>query len=101
MLGLEHRAGAPDDFLVGGSISALYTDEHSFKKDSPWKNWQPSGDLSLLSIFVLEKLGKSYFLRQDESQGEEREDFQRAILLPHIAFIKIPFLSIALLSEPL
>jgi hypothetical protein len=52
-------------------------------------------------IFVLEKLGESYFLHQDESQGEEREDFQRAILLPHIVFIKIPSLSIAFLSEPL
>lgn len=103
MLGLEHRAGAPDDFHVSDSISALYTDEHGIKKDSPWNNWQPSGDLSLLSIFVLlvEKLGESYSLRQDESQGEEREDFQRAIFLPHIASIKISSPSIALLSEPL
>ena len=65
-----------DDSLIDDSTSPLYTDEHGFKKDSPWNNWQHSEDLPLLSILVLEKLGESYYLPQDEPQGEEREDLQ-------------------------
>ncbi|CAA7260888.1 unnamed protein product [Cyclocybe aegerita] len=62
-----------EDFLIDDSTAWMYTDEHGFKKNSPWNAWQHSEDKPLLSVLVLEKLGESYYLPQDEPKGEEGE----------------------------
>ncbi|KAG5639993.1 hypothetical protein DXG03_001894, partial [Asterophora parasitica] len=44
----------------------LYSDEHGFHTNSPWKTWEHSAASPLLAVLVLEKLGAHYFMPDKE-----------------------------------
>ncbi|KAG5641898.1 hypothetical protein DXG03_003985 [Asterophora parasitica] len=44
----------------------LYSDEHGFHRDSPWKTWEHSVESPLLAVLALEKLGSHYFMPDKE-----------------------------------
>lgn len=50
----------PDDVAEIYPEIPKYTDDHGFKRDSPWNTWEPSKNAPILSILLLQKLGKTY-----------------------------------------
>ncbi|KAG5641256.1 hypothetical protein DXG03_005650 [Asterophora parasitica] len=44
----------------------LYSDEHGFHRDSPWRTWEHKAESPLLAVLALEKLGSHYFMPDEE-----------------------------------
>ncbi|KAG5640787.1 hypothetical protein DXG03_007192 [Asterophora parasitica] len=65
----------------------LYSDEHGFHHDSPWKTWEHSAESPLLAVLALEKLGGHYFMPDKEPPQRVkglRHVFQRSTTLLHL-----------------
>lgn len=62
----EDEEGLLRDRLPDDGDSVMYTDEHGFKRNSSWNNWRPSEEAPLLTVLVLEKLGRHYYFPDEE-----------------------------------
>ncbi|KAG5641201.1 hypothetical protein DXG03_005772 [Asterophora parasitica] len=63
----------------------LYSDEHGFHRDSPWKTWEHSAESPLLAVLALEKLGSHYFMPDEEPP--ERLESLRYVCLQTLSIV--------------
>lgn len=64
---------APTDRLADDWESSIFTNEHGFKKNSPWNKWCPSEEEPLLAVLVLEKLGRHYYFPEEEIEVDVKK----------------------------